>query len=82
MAVFFNIGIGNGFSVLQVLAAAKAASGVDFATETVARRAGDPPQVVCDPTKSQRLLGFTPRYPSLATMLESSWDWEIHKNSP
>ena len=75
----FNIGIGKGFSVKEVLATAKTVSGVDFATENAPRRLGDPPFTVCNPAKAQRLLGFSPRYFSLVAMLESSWAWEMRQ---
>lgn len=76
----FNIGIGQGFSVLEVLAAAKRISGRDFDTPMMARRPGDPPRVVANPSKARRELNFRARYPQLDDMLTTAWQWQTRQS--
>ena len=75
----FNIGIGKGFSVKEVLATAKTVSGVDFATKT--RRDGWATRRLRFVIRPRRnaCWGFSPRYFSLVAMLESSWAWEMRQ---
>lgn len=72
----FNLGLGRGFSVLEVIAAAKQVTGIDFATEDAPRRQGDPATIFGNPEKARRLLGFNPRHPSLEKIIADSWAWE------
>ena len=71
----FNLGSGSGFSVAQLIAEAKAVTGVDFKVETVARRAGDPAVLVADSTKARKVLGWAPEY-DLRRIIETAWVWE------
>lgn len=73
---FFNVGYGRPFSVLEVIAAMKKASGVDFKVERAARRSGDPARLAADPAKIRRVLGWEPRHDSLETICESHYRWE------
>ncbi|MDG1817486.1 MAG: UDP-glucose 4-epimerase GalE, partial [Aquiluna sp.] len=54
----FNVGSGSGASVLEVLDALKSASRIDFVPEIKARRAGDPPRLVADTTRIEKVFGF------------------------
>ncbi|HWK53505.1 MAG TPA: UDP-glucose 4-epimerase GalE [Hyphomicrobiales bacterium] len=72
----FNLGNGNGFSVQQVIDAAKRVTGVNFAVLDAPRRAGDPPRLVADATQARQVLGWQPRYANLDTILTHAWDWE------
>ena len=76
----FNIGIGRGFSVREVLAAAKRVSGISFATPTMPRRPGDPARVVANPARAQSELHFRAKHPQLDQMLKSAWQWELHRS--
>ncbi len=71
----YNLGNGNGFSILELVNAAQKVTGVNFAVEVVARRLGDPARAVGDATKARFELGWEPKYPSLDGMLESAWRW-------
>ncbi|MGI9338514.1 MAG: UDP-glucose 4-epimerase GalE [Gammaproteobacteria bacterium] len=77
----FNIGIGRGFSVREVLAATKRVSGADFDTPTMPRRAGDPPRVVANPSKARRELHFCAKHPQLDDMLKTAWQWQTRQNT-
>jgi UDP-glucose 4-epimerase len=72
---FLNLGNGTGYSVLQVIEAARRVTGRDVPFETVGRREGDPPRLVGDATKARALLGWVPKRPSLEGIVRSAWDW-------
>jgi UDP-glucose 4-epimerase len=71
----FNLGIGRGFSVQQVIDSAASVIGraVDF--ERAPRRSGDPPQLVADSTRAQQALGWQPQYTTLESIIETAWRW-------
>lgn len=67
-----NIGTGRGYSVLEVLAALRAATGDDFPVEVVARRPGDPAALVASADLARKVLGWRARH-SLNDIAESAW---------
>ena len=71
----FNLGNGQGFTVREVIAAAREASGraIDFTVEP--RRAGDPSVLVAASDKARGQLGWSPQHASLASILASAWRW-------
>jgi UDP-glucose 4-epimerase len=77
---FINLGNGNGFSVKQVIEAAKELTGKNIPTMVAPRRAGDPPQLVGDSTKAREILGWEPKYADLNQIIESAWRW--HQTNP
>jgi len=72
----FNCGYGIGHSVLDVVAAAKRVTGIDFAVAHAERRAGDPAALVADAGAIRRELGWAPEVPRLDEILASAWEWE------
>src|SRR5690606_11738402 len=60
----FNLGNGNGFSVRQVIDAARAVTGQNIPFEVALRRAGDPPMLVASSEKARRELGWEPVHTS------------------
>ena len=72
----YNLGNGNGFSVLEVIETAKKVTGVDFAVKHEARRAGDPPRLVADASAIKAKLGWLPRYADLDTIIAHAWAFE------
>ncbi len=72
----FNVGIGKGFSVREVIAAAQKASGKTFPTPSAPRRPGDPPRVVSNPARAFKELNFRPRFAEITPMLKTAWQWE------
>ena len=72
----FNIGIGKGFSVREVLTAAKEVTGINFPTPPAPRRAGDPARVVSNPARAFKELNFRPQRDDLNAMLKTAWEWE------
>jgi UDP-glucose 4-epimerase len=72
----FNCGYGHGFSVREVVAAAKRVTGVNFPVEDAPRRAGDPAELVADSTRIRANLGWQPQYDDLDAIIEAAWAWE------
>lgn len=69
----FNVGTGQGASVIEVLDELKVASGIDFDVEFGDRRAGDPPRLVANVNRIQEVLGFTAKN-GLKEIVQSAWD--------
>lgn len=76
----FNLGTGKGYSVLEVIRMAETITGRKIPFVIAGRRAGDPPVLVAGSQKVRAELGWTPRYPDLAPILETAWAW--HRAHP
>jgi UDP-glucose-4-epimerase GalE len=74
-----NLGTGRGHSVLEVIRAAENATGRRVRRTIGPRRPGDPPILVADPAKAQRVLGWTAQR-NLTDIVSSAWMW-MQKNS-
>lgn len=71
----FNLGNGQGFSVLEVVQAVRDVSGLDLPCRWEARRPGDPPALVAASDKARRELGWTPQYTGLREIIATAWTW-------
>jgi len=71
-----NCGYGQGFSVLDVLAAADRAEGRHLTYRTGPRRPGDPPTLIAEIGRIRRVLGWTPIRDDLDLMVRSAIAWE------
>ncbi len=71
----YNLGIGRGVSVKELVDAAKKVTGVDFKVLSGERRAGDPPQLYSDPSKIKSELGWSASCVDLEAMIDSAWQW-------
>ncbi|MHC5003560.1 MAG: UDP-glucose 4-epimerase GalE [Planctomycetota bacterium] len=71
----YNVGIGRGYSVREVIEASRRVTGVDFPAVEGQRRAGDPPTLYNDPTKVSTELGWTARVTDLDEIIETAWRW-------
>ncbi len=71
----FNLGNGAGFSVREVIAAARDVTGREIAVVEAPRRPGDPPRLVAAAERIRRELGWQPRKPELTTMIADAWRW-------
>ena len=77
----FNLGNGQGFSVKEMIEAAKKATGKDIKTEIGKRRAGDPPQLIASSEKAKKILGWKPRYTNVEQVIGTAWTWvQKHPN--
>ena len=71
----FNLGNGNGFSVLEVIEAARKVTGRDIPYEIGPRRAGDPPVLVASSAQAREKLGWTPKFDRIEPIIETAWAW-------
>ncbi|WKV10730.1 UDP-glucose 4-epimerase GalE [Marivirga harenae] len=71
----FNIGSGNGYSVLEMVTSFEKTTGLKVPYEIVDRRPGDVEAVYADTSKASKELGFKTKR-GLDEMLKSAWDWE------
>ena len=79
-AEVFNIGTGTGSSVLEIIRACEAVSGMAIAFDVVERRPGDPPALVASPEKLKTRLGWKPKYTNIRETVATAWKW--HKAHP
>ena len=73
----YNLGTGSGHSVRQILQKIEAVTGEHLPHVRGARRRGDPPILIADPSLARRELGFNPLRSDLETIIESSWAWHM-----
>lgn len=71
-----NCGYGHGFSVREVLEAAKTITGVEFPIHEGPRRPGDPARLVADNKIIKSVLGWQPENDTLDKIVASAWRWE------
>ena len=71
-----NCGYGRGFSVLEVLDAVDRVTNTTIERRMEARRAGDPAQLVSDPSRIRETLPWQPRYDDLETIVTHALQWE------
>jgi UDP-glucose 4-epimerase len=72
----FNLGNGNGFSVLEVIASVEKVSGRKVKVVDAPRREGDPARLVADARLARQRLGWSPGYGELEILVEHAWKWE------
>lgn len=75
-SVIFNLGNGQGFSVQQVIDAARRVTGRSIPCVTADRRLGDPDRLVADSRLAQEILGWHPELGDLDTIIAHAWQWE------
>lgn len=75
----YNLGNGNGFSVREVIDAARTVTGRDIPVVYGERRPGDPARLVADARRARVELGWEPRYADLAAMVGHAWQWETRR---
>jgi len=71
-----NCGYGHGYSVREVLAAVERANGEPLKISEEPRRAGDPPELVAVAERIRDVLGWTPRFDDLDTIVRTALEWE------
>lgn len=73
--LIYNLGNGSGFSVREVIDAARKVSGHAIPARECGRREGDPAELVANCGKIKRELGWQPQYPDLESIIRDAWDW-------
>ncbi|HMC88353.1 MAG TPA: UDP-glucose 4-epimerase GalE [Gemmataceae bacterium] len=76
----YNLGIGRGYSVREVIQAAEQVTGKAVPVKEGPRRAGDPPVLVASSEKIQRDLGWRAQYTDIRPIIETAWRW--HSSHP
>jgi UDP-glucose 4-epimerase len=74
---FFNLGIGGGVSVLEVIDACKKVTGRDVPTLMQPRRPGDPPRLIASAGKAREVLGWRPQFDRIEDIVSSAWSWHL-----
>jgi len=73
----FNLGANRGYSINEIVAAARRVTGCAVPVKFGPRRAGDPPALVADAARAKRLLGWVPHRSDLASLLDDAWAWHL-----
>lgn len=77
----FNLGSGNGSSNLEVVEAARRATGHPVPVDMRPRRPGDPAELVASSRKAREVLGWQPRFNDINAIVASAWTWRCaHPN--
>ncbi|MFV0559522.1 MAG: UDP-glucose 4-epimerase GalE [Enterococcus sp.] len=77
----FNLGSNNGYSVKEMLEAAREVTGKEIPAKIVPRRAGDPSTLVASSAKAKEILGWEPSYTDVKAIIKTAWDWHVsHPN--
>ncbi len=74
-SAIFNLGCGGGYTVLEVVEAARKVTGHAIPVRFGPRRAGDPAVLVASSEKIQRELGWKARQQDLQAIIQSAWAW-------
>ncbi len=75
-----NLGTGRGHSVNEVIAAARQVTNCEIKVRVEPPRPGDPSRLVADARKARSILGWSPKYTELETIIRTAWDW--HRAHP
>ena len=75
----FNLGSGEGFSVLEMIEAARKVTTHPIPTVISPRRAGDPAVLIASSEKAKRVLGWKPIRENIEVMIKDAWTWELNK---
>lgn len=75
----FNLGNGDGFSVLEVIKTAEQVAGSSIPYDMAERRPGDPAVLVADSSLARAELGWQPAYHSLKDIVSTAWYWHQHQ---
>jgi UDP-glucose 4-epimerase len=76
----FNLGNGMGFSVKEMIDAAKQVTQEDIKVVIGERRAGDPAQLIASSDKARNILGWTPKFTNVKDIIKDAWIW--HESNP
>ena len=73
----YNLGNGSGFTVLEMLNAAKEVTKINIPAEITSRRPGDPPCVIASSKKAIAELGWKPHYTNVKDIIRTAWEWNL-----
>jgi UDP-arabinose 4-epimerase len=70
-----NLGTGRGQSVREILDSVRRVTGREAPSRIAARRPGDPPMLVADPSAARRVLRFAPKWTEIDAVVSTAWEW-------
>lgn len=73
----FNLGNEQGFTVLEIIEAARRVTDCNIEYLQEARRAGDPAVLVASSEKARRVLGWQPVFTDVGAIIETAWRWHL-----
>jgi len=76
-----NLGTGYGYSVREVIEAARRITGKEFLVRETSRRPGDPPELIAAVDRAKKVLGWTAVHGDLENIIESAWNWACKLSS-
>jgi UDP-glucose 4-epimerase len=76
-SVSLNLGNGFGFSVLEVIEAARRVTNCQIQSKFEPRRPGDPAQLVANASRAFAVLGWRPAHADLEYIMDSAWQWHL-----
>lgn len=77
----FNLGSNTGYSVKEMLEAARQVTGKEIPAKILPRRAGDPSKLVASSEKAKMILGWQPQVTEINQIIKTAWDWHVsHPN--
>jgi UDP-glucose 4-epimerase len=75
----YNVATGRGYSVREVIEAARRVTGRSIKAVEQPRRQGDPAELVASPEALRKDLGWTPRYTEIEKIVASAWAWHVKR---
>lgn len=73
----FNIGSNTGYSVKEMLEAARAVTGKEIPAKVLPRRLGDPSKLVASSEKAKLVLGWEPQVTDIKQIIKTAWEWHV-----
>lgn len=77
---YINLGNGQGYSVMEVIEAARRVTNRAIEIKIEPARPGDPSRLIANAAKAESVLGWQRRYPKLESIVQTAWDW--HQGHP
>lgn len=74
----FNLGSGRGYTVMEVVEAARKVTGKSISFSLAPRRAGDAPVLVADSKLAVEVLGWRPSFEDMPAIIETAWRWHCN----
>ncbi len=72
----YNLGLSGGFTVKEVIEAARRVTGHSIPTRVSPNRAGDPATLIASSDKIKKDLGWDPEFASIDEIIQTAWDWK------
>lgn len=75
----YNLGSGEGFTVLEMIDAARKVTGHSIPLKIEGRRSGDPAVLIASSEKAREILKWNPQFENIEKMISDAWRWEQNK---